>query len=80
MGGGTFIVFNLLFTVKYFTYVFPFHTSHIYSIDLEVNETTDTLKSASYLHFHLEINNGGRFKTKFHYKRDDFTFSIVNFP
>ena len=25
---------------------------------------------------HLDINNGGRLKTK----RDDFTFSFVNFP
>ena len=38
-----------------------------------------TLKSASYLDFHLEIDNGGRLKTKLYDKRDDFTFPMVNF-
>ena len=47
---------------------------------LEVNDTTDNQTSASYLDIHLEIDNGGRFKTKLYDKRDDFTFPIVNFP
>jgi hypothetical protein len=34
----------------------------------------DTQRSASYLDLHLEIDNGGRLKTKFYDKRDDFTF------
>jgi len=38
------------------------------------------LKSASYLGLHLEIDNEGRLKTKHYDKRDDFSFSIVNFP
>ena len=42
--------------------------------------TTDTQKSATYLDIHLEIDNGGRLKTNFYDKRDDFTFPIVNFP
>ena len=28
---------------------------------------------------HIEIDNGGRFKTELYDKRDDFTFPIVNF-
>jgi len=52
----------------------------IYPNELEVNDTTDNQTSASYLDLHLEIDNGGRFKTKLYDKRDDFTFPIVNFP
>ena len=36
----------------------------IYPNELEVNDTTDTQKSASYLDLHLEVNNGERFKNK----------------
>jgi hypothetical protein len=36
--------------------------------------------SASYLAIYIEIDNGGRLKTKLYNKRDDFTFPIVNFP
>jgi hypothetical protein len=36
--------------------------------------------SASYLHFHLEIDNGTRLKTKLYDKHDDFTFPMINFP
>jgi len=35
---------------------------HIYPNELEVKDTTDTQKSASYLDLHLEIDNGGRLK------------------
>jgi len=38
------------------------------------------LKSASYLDLHLEIDNGGRLKTKLYDKRDYLTFPTVNFP
>ena len=40
----------------------------IYPNELDVKVTNDIQKSASYLDLHLEID-----------KRDDFTFSIVNF-
>jgi hypothetical protein len=52
---------------------------HSYPNELEVNDTTDTQKSASYLDLHLEIDNGERLKTKLYLKGDDFTFQIVNF-
>jgi hypothetical protein len=52
----------------------------IYPIDLEINDTTDTDSSASYLDLHLEIDNEGRLRTKPYDKRDYFNFPIVNFP
>jgi len=36
----------------------------IYSNELEVKDTTDTQKYASYLGLHLEIDNRGKFKKK----------------
>jgi hypothetical protein len=33
----------------------------IYPYEIEVKDTTDTQKSASFLDLHLEINSGGRF-------------------
>ena len=45
--------------------------------ELEVKDTTDTQKSASYFDLPLEINNVGRIKTKLYHKRDDFIFPIV---
>jgi hypothetical protein len=50
----------------------------IYPNELEVKDTTDTLKSASCFDLHLEINNGGRLKTKLYDNYDDFTFLIVS--
>jgi hypothetical protein len=52
----------------------------IYPIELEIKDTTDTDRSASYLDLHLEINSEGRLRTKLSDKRDDFNFLIVNFP
>jgi hypothetical protein len=43
----------------------------IYPNELEVKDTTDTQKSASYLDLQLGIDNGGRLKTKFYDKPDD---------
>ena len=52
----------------------------IYPIELQIKDTTDTDKSASYIDLHFEIDSEGRL-TKEHYdKRDDFNFPIVNFP
>ena len=52
----------------------------IYPYELEIKDTTETTKSASYLDLFLEIDNDGRLKTKIYDKRDDFSFPIVNFP
>ena len=51
----------------------------IYPIELEIKDTTDTDRSASYLDLHLKIDSEGRLRTKL-YKIDDFNFPIVNFP
>jgi hypothetical protein len=47
----------------------------IYPIELEIKDTTDTDRSASYFDLHLEND-----RTKLYDKRDDFNFLIVNFP
>ena len=52
----------------------------IYPIELEIKDTTDTDRSASYLDIHLEIDSEGRLRTKLYEKRDDFNFTSVNFP
>ena len=36
----------------------------IYPIELEINDTTDTDRFASYLDLHIEIDNEGRLRTK----------------
>jgi hypothetical protein len=51
----------------------------IYPIELEIKDTTDTDRSASYLDLHLTIDSEGQLRTKFNDKRDDFNFPIVNF-
>ena len=52
----------------------------IYSIEIEIKDTSDTNRSASYLDLHLEIDSEGRLRTKPYNKRDDLNFPIVNFP
>jgi hypothetical protein len=39
-----------------------------------------TIDAASYLDLHLEIDKGGRLKSKLYDKCTDFIFPIVNFP
>ena len=51
----------------------------LYPIELEIKDTTYSVKSASYLDLHL-IDNEGRLKTKLYDKSDDFSFTIVTFP
>ena len=52
----------------------------IYPIELEIKDTTEKERSASYLDLHLEIDSKGGLRTKLYDKRDDFDFPIVNFP
>ena len=53
---------------------------HIYPIDPEIKDTTDTDRSVSYRDLHLEIDSERRLRTKLYDKKDDFNFPIVNFP
>ena len=55
------------------------HLEFIYSRELEIKETTETAASSSYLDCYLHIDNG-KLATRLYDKRDDFNFSIVNFP
>jgi hypothetical protein len=75
------------FTFRYIDDVLSLNNSRlsdfvdrIYPIELEIKDTTDTDRSASYLDLHLEIDSEGRLRTIFYDKRDDFNFPIVNFP
>jgi hypothetical protein len=52
----------------------------IYPDELEIKDTTESDKSASYLDILLNIDNNGRLTTSLYDKRDDFDFAIVNFP
>jgi hypothetical protein len=52
----------------------------IYPDELEINDTTESDKSASYLDILLSIDSNGRLTTSLSDKRDDFEFAIVNFP
>ena len=51
----------------------------IYAIEVEIEDTTDTDTSASYLDLHVEFDSERRLRTKHYNKRDDFNFLIVNF-
>ena len=75
------------FTFRYIDDVLSLNNSRfgdfadrIYPFELEIKETTDTDKSASYLGLHLEIDSEGRLRTKIYDKIYDFNFPIVNFP
>ena len=50
----------------------------IFPKEQEIKNTTDTVKSASYLDVHLEIDGLGKLLTKVCDKRDDFSFRSVN--
>ena len=52
----------------------------IYPDELNIKNTTDTSHSASYLDLMLQMDHNGLLTTKLYDKRDDFNFSIVNFP
>ena len=52
----------------------------IYPIELEIKDTIDTDRTASYLDLHLDIDNEGRLRTKRYDRREYFNFPIVSFP
>jgi hypothetical protein len=51
----------------------------MYSIELEIKDTTDTDRSVSHLDLYIEIVSERRIRTRLYDKRDDFNFPIVNF-
>ena len=56
------------------------YVDFIYPEELEIKDTTDSSNSASYLDIMLSIDKDQHLTTKIYDKRDDFDFSIVNFP
>ena len=52
----------------------------IYPDELEIKDTTESDKHASYLDLHLEHDKDYNLFVKLYDKRDDFDFQIVNFP
>jgi hypothetical protein len=72
------------FTFRYIDDVLSLNNSRlgifldrIYPIELEIKDTTDTDRSASYLYLYHEIDSEGRLRTKLHDKRDNCNFPIV---
>ena len=51
------------------------YVDRIYPIELEIKDTTDTVKSASYLDLHLEIDNEGSVENKTLGQKRRFQFS-----
>jgi hypothetical protein len=51
-----------------------------YPSELEIKDTTESSTSASYLDVLLYIIADGKLTTQLYVKRDDFSFTIVNFP
>jgi hypothetical protein len=48
--------------------------------ELEIKDTTECSTSASYLDVLLKLDTNGKITTQLYDKRNDFSFSIVNFP
>jgi len=53
---------------------------HVYLIELEMKDTIDTARSASYHDLHLEIGNEDRLRMKRYDRKHDKNLPIVNFP
>ena len=78
-------MFNLTF--RYIDDVLSLNNKHfanylheIYPNELEIKDTTDSPNSASYLDLFLRHDGYGHLTTRLYDKRDDFDFSVVNFP
>jgi hypothetical protein len=50
------------------------HNICIYTFELEIKDTTDTARSASYLDLHIGIHNEGRIRTKLYNKEIIFIY------
>ena len=59
---------------------FENYLGKMYPPELEINDTTESNTSASYLDLLLSIGRDGQLRTSLYDKRDDFNFHITNFP
>ena len=55
------------------------YLGQMYPVELEINDTTESNTSASYLDLLLSIGRDGQLHTSIYDKRDDFNFHITNF-
>ena len=51
----------------------------MYSAELEIKDTTESIASAFYLDLLLSIGKDGQLRSSIHEKRDNFNFYITNF-
>ena len=80
------LTFRFNFTYRYIDDVlsinnpeFDEYLVHMYAVELEIKDTTESNISASYLDLLLSIGRGGQLHTSIDDKRDDFNFRISNF-
>ncbi|KAK3093644.1 hypothetical protein FSP39_018346 [Pinctada imbricata] len=59
---------------------FKDHLHEIYPHELEIKETKESIRSASYLDILLSFDANSQLNTSLYDKRDDFSFHISNFP
>jgi hypothetical protein len=59
---------------------FQLHVDSIYPGELEIKDTTEFTTSAWYLDVLLKLDTNSKITTQHYDKRDDFNFSIINFP
>ena len=59
---------------------FENYLGQMYPAELEIEYTTESKTSASYLDLLLTIESDGQLRTSLYDKRDDFNFHITNFP
>ena len=59
---------------------FENYLDQMYTAELEIKDTTESITSASYLDLLLSIGMDGQIHTSIYDKRDDFNFHITNFP
>jgi hypothetical protein len=59
---------------------FHSHVDSIYPNELEIKDSIESSTSASYLNVLLKLDTNEKITTQLYDKRDDFNFSIVNFP
>jgi hypothetical protein len=61
-------------------HIFHNYPHLIYPDELAKKDTTESVKSESYLDILFNIDSNGRLNTSLYDKRDDFDFAIVSFP
>ena len=78
---------KLYFTYRYINDVlsinnpeFENYLGQMYSVELEIKDTTKSNTCASYLDLLLSIERNGQLHTSIYDKRADFNFHISNFP